>query len=318
MKYRRLGSSGCSVSAISLGSWLTYGASVDQSMTDRCVRAAWDLGINFFDTADIYNRGEAEMALAKALSPIRRQDYVLATKAFWPMSDNVNDRGLSRKHLFEACHASLKRLNTDYIDLYQCHRFDPDTAVDEVVRAMEDLIRQGKILYWGTSVWTAAQIVEACERADHWLGYRPVTNQPQYNLIDRAIEKEILPVSHARGIGQIVYCPLAQGLLTGKYKGGAVPEGSRAADEQYGGFLRPRMTAENLAIADKAVKLAAELGVTPAQLALAWVLRKEDVSSAIIGASRPEQIEENVKAADVTLEHEVLVRIKSWTDPEPR
>lgn len=316
MKYRKLGSSGCQVSAISLGSWLTYGSAVDQAKSDACVRAAWDHGINLFDTADVYNRGEAEIALAHALRRYRRQDYVLATKAFWPMSDNVNDRGLSRKHLFESCHASLKRLQTDYIDLYQCHRYDPDTALDEVVRAMEDLIRAGKVLYWGTSVWTAGQIAEACKRADHWLGYRPVTNQPLYNLLDRSIEQDILPTCIERGIGQIVFCPLAQGLLTGKYSGGAVPRDSRAADDKHGSFLRPRLTEENIVLVDRIARVARDMGITPAQLALAFVLRREGVASAIIGATRAEQIAENVKAVDIDVPAEVLHDLEQWTRPD--
>lgn len=315
MKYRRLGSSGVKVSSISLGSWLTYGNAVLQQRTDDCVRAAFEGGVNFFDTADIYNRGEAERALSCALQPFRREDYVLATKAFWPMSDGVNDRGLSRKHLMEACHASLERLGTDYLDLYQCHRFDPETPVEEVVRAMEDLIRQGKVLYWGTSVWSAAQIVTACDEARQWGAYRPVSNQPQYNLLHREIEADIMPTSRERGIGQIVYCPLAQGLLTGKYRGGTVPDGSRAADERNGSFLRPQLTERNVAAADRVADLAAELGHTPAQLALAWILRHPEVSSAIIGATRAEQVTENLAAADLALDDEMFERLNDWTAP---
>ncbi|MBK6940080.1 MAG: aldo/keto reductase family protein [Planctomycetes bacterium] len=315
MKYRRLGSSGCKVSVLSLGSWLTFGSSVDDAGTERCVRAAVEAGINFFDTADIYAYGAAERSLGQALRPYRRQDYVLATKTFWPMSENVNDRGLSRKHLMEACEASLQRLHTDYVDLYQCHRFDPDTPTEEVVRAMEDLIRQGKVLYWGVSVWTAAQIAEACAIADRVLGYRPITNQPQYNLLDRSIEPEIMPAAAQRGMGQIVFCPLAQGLLTGKYADGSVPSESRAADEQRGGFLRPKLTERNLAASRTLVAEANQLGITPAQLALAWILRRGEVTSAIVGATRPEQITENAKAADLELPYDVLARLDTLTAP---
>ncbi len=315
MKYRKLGSTGCKVSALSLGSWLTFGSSVDDAGTERCVRAAVDAGINFFDTADIYAYGESERSLGKALHALRRQDYVLATKTFWPMSENVNDRGLSRKHLMEACDASLKRLNTDYVDLYQCHRFDPDTPTEEVVRAMEDLIRQGKVLYWGVSVWTAAQIADACSIADRLLGYRPVTNQPQYNLLDRSIEPEVMPTAAARGMAQIVFCPLAQGLLTGKYADGTIPRESRAADEQRGGFLRPKLTDRNLAAANTVVTEAKALGITPAQLALAWILRRPEISSAIVGATRPEQVTENAKAADLELPHDVIARLDTLTAP---
>jgi len=313
MKTRRLGTSGTKVSAISLGSWLTYGNAVEQERSDACVRTAFEGGINFFDTADIYNRGEAEKALSKALAPFKRSDYVLASKAFWPMSDGVNDRGLSRKHLMEACHASLKRLGTDYLDLYQCHRFDPETPVEEVVRAMEDLIRQGKILYWGTSVWSAAQIEAACGEAERWRAYRPISNQPRYNILHREIEADIMPTSWRRGMGQIVYCPLAQGLLTGKYRGGAIPPGSRAADDANNSFLRPHLTERNLAIADQVAERARELGHTPAQLSLAWILRREEVSSAIIGATRPEQIEENLGAVDIELDDETIALIERWT-----
>ncbi len=317
MQYRALGPSGTKVSAISLGSWLTIGSAIEQRATDACVHAAFEGGINFFDTADVYNRGEGEIALGKALKGYRRADYVLATKAFWPMSENVNDRGLSRKHLFEACHASLKRLGTDYIDLYQCHRFDPETAVEEVVRAMEDLIRQGKVLYWGVSVWTGAQIESACAQAEAWCAYKPVTNQPPYNLLDRGIESEVVPASRRRGIQQIVFSPLAQGLLTGKYAGGKVPPGSRAADERHGGFLRPKMTADNLAKADKIAGLARELGITSAQLALGWILSKDFVASAIVGATRADQVVENLKAVDVQLPRDAIAKLDEWTAVKP-
>lgn len=315
MRFRPLGPTGVKVSTISLGSWLTIGNAIDQKATDNCVRAAFDCGINFFDTADVYNRGEAEIALGRALAAHRRATYVLATKAFWPMSDDINDRGLSRKHLMEACHASLKRLGTEYIDLYQCHRFDPETPVEEVVRAMEDLIRQGKVLYWGVSVWTGGQIEAACAAAEAWRAYRPVTNQPPYNLLDRGIETEVVPASRRRSIQQIVFSPLAQGLLTGKYAGGKVPPGSRAGDERNGGFLRPKMTPENIAKADRIAALARELGIAPSQLALAWILAKDHVASAIIGASRPEQVIENAKAADLTLPAEILAKLDDWTAP---
>jgi len=316
MRYRALGPTGTKVSAISLGSWLTIGSAIDRSATEECVRAAFDHGINFFDTADVYNRGEAEIALGRALSSHRRSSYVLATKAFWPMSDEVNDRGLSRKHLMEACDASLKRLGTDYVDLYQCHRFDPETPVEEVVRAMEDLIRAGKVLYWGVSVWSGAQIESACASAETWRAYRPVTNQPPYNLLDRGIEEEVVPASIRRGVQQIVFSPLAQGMLTGKYSGGKTPPGSRAADEKHGSFLRPKMTPENLAKADRVAALAREIGKTPGQVALAWILAKDYVASAIVGATRAEQVIENAKAGDIVLPPEVIARLDEWTAPK--
>jgi len=271
MRYRRLGQSGCKVSVVSLGSWLTVGSSIEQQTTNTLVRTAFENGVNFFDTADIYSKGDAETALAPALRPLRRQDYVLATKCFWPMSENANDRGLSRKHVVESVHASLQRLKTDYLDLMQCHRFDPETEVEEVVRAMEDLIRQGKLLYWGVSVWSAAQIASACEAADAWRAYRPVTNQPPYNLLERSIEVDVMPRSAGLGVGQIVFSPLAQGLLTGKYAGGVTPAGSRAADERRNSFLKPKMTPENLKRAARAAEIARNAGLSPAVAALAWV-----------------------------------------------
>jgi len=304
------------VSTIALGSWLTLGSSVEQRTTDALVRTAFEHGVNFFDTADIYNRGEAELALGRALAGLRRQDLVLATKAFWPMSENVNDRGLSRKHLMEGCEASLRRLGTSYVDLYQCHRFDPETPLDETVRAMEDLIRQGKVLYWGVSVWTAEQITAACERAEHFGGYRPVTNQPQYSLIEREIEAEVLPTCRALGLSQIVWSPLAQGLLTGKYAGGAVPKGSRAADGRHNKFLLPLLTPRNLARAAHVAAVARECGMTSAQLALAWVLAKPEIASALVGATAVAQLTENLRAADIDLEPDVIARLEEGVGTE--
>jgi voltage-dependent potassium channel beta subunit len=313
MRYRPLGNSGCKVSVLSLGSWMTFGGSVDQLMTNACVAAAVEAGINLFDTADIYNHGAAETAMGVALKPFRRQDYVLATKLFWPMTDNVNDKGLSRKHVMESCHGSLKRLGTDYIDLYQCHRFDPETRVEETARAMEDLIRQGKLLYWGVSVWTAAQIVEACEESDRWGGYRPISNQPPYSLLEREIEREVLATCNQLGMSQIVWSPLAQGLLTGKYKDGKVPPGSRGADQQRNKFLVPLLNPINLKRAAHVARVAADVGLTPAQISLAWVLRRHEISSAILGVTRVEQLQENLGAADVDLAPETIARLEAGT-----
>lgn len=313
MRYRPLGNSGCKVSVLSLGSWLTFGGSVDQPTTNACVAAAIEGGVNLFDTADIYNHGAAETALGVALKPFRRQNQVLATKLFWPMTDDVNDKGLSRKHIMESCHASLRRLGTDYIDLYQCHRFDAETPVDETARAMEDLIRQGKVLYWGVSVWTAQQIVQACERSDEWGGYRPVSNQPPYSLLEREIEREVIPTCAQLGLSQIVWSPLAQGLLTGKYKSGELPSGSRGADEQRNKFLKPMLNAVNLKRAANVAAVAAELGLTSAQVSLAWVLRRPEISSAILGVTRVEQLRENLKAADVELAPQTIARLEAGT-----
>jgi aryl-alcohol dehydrogenase-like predicted oxidoreductase len=317
MRYRRLGSSGCQVSVISFGSWLTVGGSIPQSLANGLVRRAFERGVNFFDTADVYARGAAEEALAVALEPIRRADYVLATKCFFPMSENVNDRGLSRKHVFESVHASLRRLKTDYIDLMQCHRFDPATEVEEVVRAMEDLIRQGKVLYWGVSCWDREQVAAACASADRVGAYRPVSNQPPYNLMERAIEADVLPECARLGLSQIVFSPLAQGMLTGKYAGGRVPPGSRAADEKRNGFLKPKMTPENLSRAQRAAALAREAGIAPAAAALAWVLRRPEVASAILGATRLEQLDEDLAAADLELPTELASALDALAPPQP-
>jgi voltage-dependent potassium channel beta subunit len=314
MRYRRLGASGCKVSVISFGSWLTVGSSVDDKTTKALVRTAFERGVNLFDTADIYNRGDAETALAPALAQFRRQDLVLATKCFWPMSDNVNDRGLSRKHVVESVHASLKRLKTDYLDLMQCHRFDPETEVEEVVRAMEDLIRQGKVLYWGVSVWSGAQIAAACRAAETFCAYKPVTNQPPYNLLERGIESEVVPECAKLGVGQIVFSPLAQGLLTGKYADG-VPRDSRAADDKRNSFIKPRMTAETLAKAARAAEIARAAGLAPAAAALAWVLRQPGICSAIVGATRVQQLEENLAAADLDLKDEVAAALGALSRP---
>ncbi len=315
MRYRRLGASGCKVSVISFGSWLTVGSSVDDKTTKTLARTAFDRGVNFFDTADVYGRGDAETALGPALQQFRRQDLVLATKCFWPMSENVNDRGLSRKHVVESVHASLRRLKTDYLDLMQCHRFDPEVEVDEVVRAMEDLIRQGKVLYWGVSVWSGAQIAAACRAAETWRAYKPVTNQPPYNLLERGIEGEVVPESLKLGVGQIVFSPLAQGLLTGKYANGAVPKDSRLADEKRNGFLKPKMTAEAVAKAARAAEIARAAGLAPAVAALAWVLRQPGICSAIVGATRVAQLEENLAAADVELPADVAAALGALTPP---
>jgi aryl-alcohol dehydrogenase-like predicted oxidoreductase len=255
-------------------------------------------------------RGEAEIVVGKALKKYVRDSYVLATKVFWPMGDGPNDRGLSRKHVIEQCNASLKRLGTDYVDIYYCHRFDPETPLEETLRALDDLVRQGKVLYIGVSEWKAEQITEAIHLADKKLLDRIVVNQPQYSMLERYIEKEVLPVSVKHGIGQVVWSPLAQGLLTGKYKKGAsAPEGSRAAQEKYGSLFG-LLTDENLDKVELLKEVASSNELTLSQLALAWILRQSNVASALVGASRPEQLEENVKASGVKLNEETLARIE--------
>lgn len=310
MEYRRLGNTGLKVSEISLGSWLTYGGYVEEQKATASIDKAYDLGINFFDTANVYMRGEAEKVVGKALSKYDRSSYVLATKVFGKMGDGPNDSGLSRKHIIEQCNASLKRLGTDYVDIYYCHRYHSETPLEETLRALDDLVRQGKVLYIGVSEWTAEQITEAVHLADKKLLDRIVVNQPNYSMLHRKIEKEIIPVSEKHGIGQVVFSPLAQGVLTGKYKKGeAVPAGSRASQEQYSnlfGFL----TDQNLDRAENLKVIAEREGLTLSQLALAWILRQPNVASALVGASRPEQLEENVKASGVKLGEETLQQIE--------
>jgi len=309
MKYRNLGRSGLSVSEISLGSWLTLGSSVDREATREIVHAAYDLGINFFDTADAYANGAGEEALGAALKGFPRRYVVIATKCFFPMSDRPNDRGLSRKHIFESVEASLRRLGTDYIDLLQCHRFDASTPLQETVCAFEDLIRQGKILYWGTSEWRAEQIAEACQLADARTAYRPISNQPQYSILRRGIEKKVIPTCEREGLGQVIWSPLAQGALTGKYAGGKVPAGSRAADNERNRFMSDFLAPEEIARVEKLRPLADAQGISMAQLALAWCLRQPNVSSAIVGATRRQQLEENAKAAGLKLPDDVVAKI---------
>ncbi|MFL6557561.1 MAG: aldo/keto reductase family protein [Bacillus sp. (in: firmicutes)] len=312
MKYRRLGNSGLKISEIGLGSWLTYGKAVTDNTAQDCIHKAYELGINFFDTANAYEGGKAEEVLGEALKVYSRSSYVVATKLFFPMGDRPNERGLSRKHIVEQCDASLKRLGLDYIDLYQCHRFDPEVPVEETLYALDDLIRQGKILYAGVSEWSGAQIENAVGigKANH---LRPIiSNQPIYNMFERYIEKEVLPVSTEKGLGQIVFSPLAQGVLTGKYKPNTEkPEDSRAANDATNWVINSYFRNDVLECVEKLNHVAKELGVTLSQLALAWILRHPTISSAIIGASRPQQIEENVKAVDLVLSQDVLAEIEN-------
>jgi len=311
MTYANVGRSGLKVSRVGLGSWLTYGSSVDISTATRCIRTALDAGVVFLDTANIYALGEAESMLGEILTDVRRQDLVLATKVFWPMSDNINDRGLSRKHLFESIDASLRRLRTDYIDLFQCHRYDPETPMEELVRAMDDLVRHGKVLYWGVSCWTSSQIVDAVRVSRALHAPPPISNQPLYNMFERSIERDVLETSEREGLSQVVFSPLAQGLLTGKYRGGAIPTGSRATHEHYGRFLRPTLHEENFRRVAALQDVAGDIGVPLSQLALAWCLRLPNVASTIIGASRAQQVSENLGAADLTLDADMLERIES-------
>ncbi|NOV01427.1 aldo/keto reductase family protein [Paenibacillus planticolens] len=309
MKYRKLGLSGLKVSEISLGSWLTYGGYVERENAVNSIHKAYELGINFFDTANVYERGEAEKVVGEVLKAYPRHSYVLATKVFGAMGDGPNDRGLSRKHIIEQLHASLKRLDTDYVDVYYCHRYDKETPIEETLRALDDLVTQGKVLYVGVSEWTAAQMAQALAVADKYLLDRIIVNQPIYNLFNRYIEKEVIPLGEQQGIGQVVFSPLAQGLLTGKYKSVSdIPQDSRAAKLEN---FRKGLTEENIAKVNQLEALAADLNISIGNLALAWILRQPNVASALVGASRPEQVEDNAKASDIVLSAEVLERIEA-------
>jgi voltage-dependent potassium channel beta subunit len=307
MEYRKLGQAGIKVSAVALGAWLTYGGSVEDEIAAACIREAIEQGVNYIDGADVYARGQAERVVGRVIKDYKRSELVLSSKAFWPMSDDVNDRGLSRKHIMESVEGSLRRMDVDYLDLYFCHRFDPETPLEETVRAMDDLVRQGKVLYWGTSVWEAGQINAAVEIANRFNAYRPQVEQPRYNMLDRHIEPDVMPTCARHGMGITVFSPLAQGLLTGKYNDG-VPAGSRGGMTDW---LSGDLNEENLARARQLTALAGELGITPAQLALAWILRRPEISCVITGASRPEHVLDNVKAAEIELEQDVLARIET-------
>jgi aryl-alcohol dehydrogenase-like predicted oxidoreductase len=309
VEYRNLGRSGLKVSEIALGNWLTHGGYVAEESATRCVNRAYELGINFFDTANAYMRGAAEEVLGKALRPYQRSSYVLATKLFWPMGDGPNDRGLSRKHVMEQCHASLKRLGVEYIDLYQCHRFDTNTPVDETLRAIDDLITQGKVLYAGISEWTALQIASAVSFAREHNIDQIVSSQPQYSILYRTIEKDVIPLCEREGIGQVVFSPLAQGVLAGRYRPGqAPPQDSRAASEAAN-VIQRLMREDVLEAVERLRPIAADLKLSLSQLSLAWVLRQPNLGSAIIGASRPEQIDDNVGASGVKLDAATLQAI---------
>jgi len=309
MEYRNLGRSGLKVSTVSVGSWLTFGSRVEVSETAKLIQQAYELGVNFFDTADVYARGAGEEAVGEALRGIPRAYVVIATKCFFPMSQSPNDRGLSRKHIVESVEGSLRRLGTDYIDLHQCHRPDPETPMEETVRAYEDLIRQGKVLYWGVSEWRGAHIVDACRIADRRNAYGPVSNQPQYSLLRRGIEREVLPVCEREGLGQVVFSPLAQGTLTGKYSGGTKPPDSRGADDERNRFMDDYLRPEVLARVDELVPVARELDLSMAQLALAWCLRQPGVSSTIVGVTKESQLHDNVGASGVALPDEVVAKL---------
>ena len=311
MKYRQLGRSELRISEISLGSWLTYSGGVDRSQAESCVRKAFEMGINFLDTANVYGRGAAETFLGEVLQNVDRSSYILATKLYFPMSEA--DSGLSAKQIRKQIDASLKRLRTDYVDLYQCHRYDPNTPLEETMEALTTVVRQGKARYIGFSEWSADQIRRSLETH----GEQFVSSQPQYSMLWRKPEKEIFPLCAQHGIGQIVWSPLAQGVLTGKYRPGKpVPKDSRAASASMGGFVDRFLDDVVLASVERLKPIAQAAGCSMTQMALAWVLREGgDVASAIIGATRPQQVEENAAASDVKLTAETLKAIDEAMAP---
>jgi voltage-dependent potassium channel beta subunit len=317
MEFRHLGRSGLKVSELAYGNWITHGSQVEEEAATACVNAALDEGITTFDTADVYAGTRAEEVLGRALKGQRREGLEICTKVYWPTGPGRNDSGLSRKHIVESIHGSLRRLQTDYVDLYQAHRFDHETPLEETLRTFDDLVRQGKVLYIGVSEWRAEEIERALKIADQMGLDRIVSNQPQYNMLWRVIESEVVPLSEREGVGQIVWSPIAQGVLTGKYlPGQAPPAGSRATDEKSGaGFIEGLMADEILTRVQELKPIADEAGLSMAQLAVAWVLQNPNVSAAIIGATRPEQVRDNVQAAGVRLDPELMKRIDDVLGP---
>ena len=310
MQYRRLGDAGMKVSTVSLGGWINYGeGKVAEGEAKHIVEKAYESGINFFDIADIYGRGEAEKQIGAILKQFPRHTLVISSKVFFPMSDDINDRGLSRKHIIESIDKTLERIGTDYIDIYFCHRPDPETPIRETAQAMHDLINKGKVLYWGTSEWEAHQITEAHAICERFGWHLPKTEQPQYSMLYRErVEEQILPATDSRGIGLVVWSPLAMGMLTGKYDDG-VPEDSRFSREDWA--KQRFMNDANAARVRKLKAIADDLGITRAQLALAWVLRNPGVSSVITGATKITQVEDNMKAAEIELSSEHVEQIEA-------
>jgi len=322
MKYRKLGNTGLFISEIAYGSWLTFASQVDLDRAGRIIARALELGINYIDTADVYAKGKAEELLGRVLPGIaRRQDYVLATKVYFPMGDGVNDRGLSRKHIFDSIHASLHRLQQEYVDIYYCHRYDENTPLVETIQAMQDLIHMGKIMHWGVSQWTADQIADASSKckAHGWIP--PAVDQPIYSLLNRNIEGRVLSVCENHGLGVAVFSPLAQGILTGKYSGGTIPDGSRGSIESLNMFMRDHLSdADVLRRVDRLAEFGKECNLTAAQIALAALLQRRDIDSLIVGASTPSQLEENVRASGVNLNPDLFDQVNElfpWPNQTP-
>jgi len=311
MEYRRIGNCGVKVSVISIGSWLTIGGSVDYKNGSKILKSAFDNGINFFDTADVYNYGKAEEFFGKVLSELKRQDLFIGTKCFGKMSDNPNDKGLSRKHIFESVHKSLKNLKTDYIDLQQCHRYDTETPLEETCRAFNTLIEQGKILYWGVSEWSKDEIKNAISLCEKNNLHKPISNQPQYSMLSKDIETNgVLDICKKNGIGLVVWSPLAQGVLTGKYNKKKIDKDSRLLDLKNNTFVKNIANEENLKKVSKLILISDEMGISVSNLALAWCLRDKTVSSTITSATKESQLKENLKAADVKIPDDVLLKIQ--------
>lgn len=317
VEFRFVGNSGFKISEITYGNWLTHGSQVENDQAKACVRAALDAGITTFDTADVYANTQAEVVLGEALKGERRESLEILTKVFGPTGPKGhNDVGLSRKHIMESINGSLKRLQTDYVDIYQAHRYDYETPLEETIQAFADLVRMGKVLYVGVSEWTAQQIQDGHDLAEQ-LGIHMISNQPQYSMLWRVIEADVVPVCVSLGISQIVFSPLAQGVLTGKYRAGEQPPaGSRATDEKGGADMIKRwMSDDVLERVQKLVPIAEEAGLSMAQLAVAWTLQNNNVASAIIGASRPEQVQDNAAASGIKLDDELVAKIDEVLDP---
>ena len=317
MNYRRMGKTGLKLSEISFGAWLTFGRTVDAPEATKILHKAYELGVNFFDNADVYAQGKAETVMSEAIRDLPREALVISSKVFWPTMEGPTGRGLSRKHIMESCHASLKRLGLDYLDLYFCHRYDDETPLDEVVRAMDDLVHQGKILYWGTSEWRAGQIANAHGIAAQWGLYAPSVEQPHYNMFVRQkFEGELVPTAEDLGFGLVSWSPLRSGLLTGKYNQG-IPEGTRLDQHEW---LRGVLDEANILKVKELAKIAEEMGVSLPHLAIGWLLRIPQLTSVITGASRMEHLEENLKSSEVVelLSPEILERIEAILDNKPQ
>jgi voltage-dependent potassium channel beta subunit len=306
MQYRKIGRWGMQVSTVGLGSWLTYGGSVEEETARACMRRAYELGVTFFDTANVYARGRAEEVVGRAIKDFPRDSIELATKVYFPMGDGANEQGLSRKHIRAQIDASLRRLDVEYVDLYQCHRYDDHTPLEETCDAMNDLVRNGKIVYWGVSEWSAEQIAAACTIAREHGWALPISNQPQYSALWRQVERGVFQACREFGLGNVVWSPLAQGILSGKYTSArAVPQGTRAASNAAG-MMADYFTQPVLDAVQKLKPLAERAGCTMAQLALAWCLRDEIVAAVIVGATRVEQVDDNVAAADLQIDPEIF------------